>query len=213
MPDAQGLLPRDTVTLVVPQREHVQARVDVAAARWVDLTLLSSPLTAWHKLERMHVSLEFAGPRGLCRLMGRLGPRPHAERLRVVGYGVGEDVRFEHNGNVQLLLRRTVPEPAGLDARIMVLRSGAPDEVVADARCVAIAEDRLRIRGLTSAAVGQRFEFVLQLDTHEPAVEGEFVVERTDPAGLDARLTRFGARDRGRLVHWTADHTSPQVVA
>jgi hypothetical protein len=203
MPELHGPMLRDVVTLVVPKREDLQARVDDAAAGWIDLTLLTSPRTSWARLEHTQVSIHFGGAQGLCRLVGLLGHRPQDAGLRVVGYGAGEVLRLSHRGAVQLL-RRPSEVRARINARIIVLRTGAPDHVAAEVRCVALSGETLRVRGLPFAARGQHFEFDLFLSEHEAPLRGEFRVERTDDNGVDARFSRLGAHDRGRLVQWAA---------
>jgi hypothetical protein len=202
----------EVVTIVVPQREQLQARVDDALANWVDLVLLTSPRTAWTKLSRTQVSVRFANGQGLCRMVGLLSHRPQDAHLRVVGYGAGETLRFTHRGQVQLLQRPALVS-AATTARIVVLRCGAPDHVAVEACCVSVGGGGLRISGLPFASVGQCFEFDLFLVEREPSITGQFRVERVGPDGvLDAGLSLISAHDRGRLVHWAADHRSARVA-
>ncbi|WP_354699820.1 hypothetical protein [Paraconexibacter sp. AEG42_29] len=202
----------DVVTIVVPQREQLQARVHDTASTWIDLLLLSAPRTSWAQITRMQVSVQFAGAQGLCRIMGHLAHRPQDAHLRVVGYGTGETLRFEHRGHIQLL-RRPALVSAQANARIVVLRSGARDHVAVETRCVAIGGAELRLAGLPFAAAGQTFGFDLFLDPREPAVSGELLVERRDADGfVRATLSRITAHDRSRLVHWAAEHSTRRVA-
>lgn len=199
------------VTIVVPQREQVQARVDESHATWLDLVLLTSPRTAWAKLSAAQVSVRFANTQGLCRLVGHLSRRPQDAGLRVVGYGSGETLRFSHRGQVQLLQRPALVT-ADTSARIVVLRCGSTDHVAVEARCVSAGGARLRVSGMPFASVGQSFDFDLYLDGAAQPVRGRFRVERTGEGVVDAALTSISAGDRGRLVHWAGDHRSPRVA-
>jgi hypothetical protein len=212
MDDMHGPTRSDLVTLVVPQREQLTARVEDTASTWVDLALLESPRTSMPQLERSRLFLQFAGAQGLCRISGELGRRPQDSRLRVVGYGSGEVLRFSHRGNVQLL-RRAELVSATTNARIVVLRSGAADHVAVEAKCVELSGAMVRVRGVPFAATGQLFEFDLFLIPREPAVRGQLRVERVGPDGVfDGRLTRIAAHDRGRLVRWAAEHKVRRVA-
>lgn len=196
----------DRVSLVVPQREQLVARVEDASSMWVDIALLESPRTSLPQLERSRLFLQFAGAQGLCRIAGELGRRPQDSGLRIVGYGSGEVLRFSHRGTIQLL-RRAEHVSARASARMVVLRSGAADHVAVEARCVELSGAVLRVQGVPFAGVGQLFEFDLFLVAREPAVSGQFRVERVGPDGVfDGRLTRVAAVDRGRLVRWAAEH-------
>lgn len=203
---------QDVVTLVVPQREQVQARVDDAAAAWVDVTLLASPRTSWAQLERSQVWIQFAGAQGLCRITGHLGHRPQDAGLRVIGFGAGETLRFSHRGFVQLLRRPSLIH-ARTNSRIVVLRADAPDHVAVQARCVAVGGEGLEVTGLPFASVGQHFDFDLHLVPQEAPVSGQFRIERIDADGtLHTRYTMLGSGHRGRIVHWAADHAGTRVA-
>jgi hypothetical protein len=202
----------EVVTIVVPQREQLQARVDDALATWVDLVLLTSPRTAWARLSRTQVAVRFANGQGLCRMVGQLSHRPQDAHLRVVGYGAGETLRFSHRGHIQLLQRPALVS-ATASARIIALRCDVLDHVAAEASCVSISGGGLRIVGLPFASVGQSFEFDLFLVEHEPAITGQFRVERVGRDGvLDAGISSISVRDRSRLVQWAADHRSSRVA-
>jgi hypothetical protein len=202
----------DVVTIVVPQREQISARVDDSASTWVDLALLAPPRTSLPQLERSRVFLQFAGAQGLCRISGELGRRPQDARLRIVGYGAGEILRFSHRGNIQLL-RRAEHVSSTTNARMVVLRSGSAEHVAVEARCVELSGAMLRVQGVPFAATGQLFEFDLFLLPREAAIRGQFRVERISADGvLDGRLTRLTTTDRGRIVRWAADHQRRRVA-
>lgn len=202
----------DVVTVVVPQREQIRARVDDTAADWIDLVLMSAPRTNWMQLSRMRVSVQFAGAQGLCRIQGQLTHRPQDAHLRVVGYGTGETLRFEHRGNVQLL-RRAALVSARANMSIVVLRLDAADHVAVQTRCVSVGGAELRLAGLPFAAGGQQFAFDLTLDPGEPVIKGEFMAERRDPDGfLQVALTKLTPHDRSRLVHWASEHSTKRVA-
>lgn len=204
---------RDVVTLVVPRREQLDACVDDAAARWLDLTLLSSPRSSWQVLRQTQVAVHFSSAQGLCRLTGTLTQRPSDLRLRVTGYGAGEAVRLEHRGNVQLL-RRPAEVRAHCNAQIVVLQKGGLHHVAAEGRCVAVSGDGLRLRALPELRAKDLCEFRVQLGPKEPAVAGEFVVERVDRDGnIDVRFTSIDGHARACLVRWAVDQTGARVVA
>ncbi len=212
MDTLHGPIAGDVVTLVVPQREQVQVRVQDAALGWVDLSFLRSPRTSLQQLLRLQLYVEYAGAQGLCRMTGTLARRPQDLGLRVAGYGTGETLRLNQRGNIQLLRRRDLVQ-ASVTARMVVIRADRGDHVAIEAMCAGLSGGGLRVRGLPGAVVGQLYEFDLFLSERERPVSGTFTVQRVGGDGIvDGRLQRISGYDRSRLVHFAADHAAGRAA-
>jgi hypothetical protein len=195
----------EEITISVPQREQILARVDDVEPRHLDLCLLVSPRTSIDRLGRTKVFVQFVNASGVCRLIGRLTRPPVEGRLVVVGYGAGEIIRFEHTGVVQLLKR---PEflVARVAAPITMLRVGF-DHVAVEGVTVDVGGAGLTVRGLPAADENQLYQFDLRLLDHEPPISGQFRVDHVTYEGhVEAHFTVLGAQDRGRLVHFAYEH-------
>jgi hypothetical protein len=166
----------EEITISVPQREQILARVDDVEPRHLDLCLLVSPRTSIDRLGRTKVFVQFVNASGVCRLIGRLTRPPVEGRLVVVGYGAGEIIRFEHTGVVQLL--KVDVGGAGLTVR------GLP----------AADENQL-----------YQFDLRL-LDHEPPISGQFRVDHVTYEGHVEAHFTVLGAQDRGRLVHFAYEH-------
>jgi hypothetical protein len=197
----------DEVTIAVPQREQILARVEHAGPQHIDLRLLVSPRTSLDRVmkAKVRVFLNFANSSGVCRMIGRLSWPPSESKLRVVGYGAGELIRFEHKGVVQLLKR---PEliSVRVAAPITMVRAGL-DHGPVEGVTVALGGGDLTLRGLAGAAPGDVYDFELFLGDPEPPVRGRFRVDDVTVEGhVAAHFTLLGPGDRGRLVHFAHDH-------
>jgi hypothetical protein len=197
----------DEVTIAVPQREQILARVEESASRHMDLRLLVSPRTSLERLmkAKVKVFLNFANSSGVCRMIGRLSWPPSESRLRVVGYGAGELIRFEHRGVVQLLKRPDLVS-VRVAAPIAMTRAGL-DHPPVEGVTVTLGGGGLTVRGLAGASPGDAYDFELLLGDSEPPVRGRFRVDEVTVEGhVAARFTVLGPGDRGRLVHFAHDH-------
>jgi hypothetical protein len=194
----------EEVTIAVPQRERILARVEETGTGYIDLRLLVSPRTSLERLAKANVFLNFVNASGVCRMTGRLTRPPSEARLRVVGYGAGELVRFEHKGVVQLLKRPDLVH-VRVSAPITMLRVGS-DHVAVEGVTVDVGGGGLTVRGLPGAAPGQLYQFDLRISDHEAPVSGQFRVDDVTVEGhVAAHFTMLGAHDRGRLVHFAND--------
>ncbi len=212
MSTIHGPIAGDVVTLVVPQREQVQVRVQDAAIGWVDLNLLRSPRTSLQQLCRTQLYVEYAGAQGLCRMTGNLIRRPQDMGLRVTGYGAGETLRLNQRGNIQLLRRSDLVQ-ARVTARAVVLRVDRGDHLASEATCVGVSGGGLQLRGIPGVAVDQVYEFDLFLCERERPVRGTFRVQRVTPDGtVDGRLQSIASYERSRLVHFAADRAARRAA-
>ncbi len=212
MTEIHGPVAGDVVTLVVPQREQIQVRVQDVATGWVDLNLLRSPRTSLQHLCRTQLYVEYAGAQGLCRMTGSLVRRPQDMRLRVTGYGAGETLRLNQRGNIQLLRRPDLVQ-ARATARIVVLRVDRGDHVATEATCVGVSGGGLQLRGIPGVAVDQLYEFDLFLFEREQPIRGTLRIQRITPDGLvDGRLQAIAASQRSRLVHFAADRAAGRAA-
>jgi hypothetical protein len=197
----RGPLRGDEVTLVIPQRERIAARIDGAGLGWYSLWLKEAPRTPAPLLLRNQVYVQFTGIDGVGRMLGTIEEDEGDHRLR-----------FRTRGGVQLMCR-----PEALRARVSVpvtvLRVNAADHVALEARTVEVGGGGLALRGLPTAAPGQLFQFDLHLFDHEQAISGQFRVQGVTADGVVlTRFTIMGARDRARLMQHLAD-AQPRRVA
>lgn len=191
----RGPLRGDEVTLVIPQRERIPARVDGAGLGWYSLWLREAPRTPMPLLARSQVYVQFTGIDGVGRMLGTV----EAEE------GGDHRLRFRTRGGVQLMCR-----PEALRARVAVpvtvLRVNAADHVALEARTIEVGGGGMALRGLPTAAPGQLFQFDLHLFDHEQAITGQFRVHAASAdGGVLARYTIMSQRDRARLMQYLAE--------
>ncbi len=187
----------DLVTVIVPQRERVSARVDNVGQGSFSLFVLQEPRTPTPQLVRGTVYLQFAGPEGVGRMRGSV---------------VREDLHhllFTSRGEVQLMCRAEALH-VNVTAPIAVRqRGGAP--VVAET--VELSGSGISLTGLFDAELGQHYEFDLQLFPAEPAIHGVFRVRTALPDGrVNATFTDLDAAERGRLLRYVADRPTGRVA-
>lgn len=185
------------VTLVVPQRESIPARVSDAGADWIELLaeggMRSAPPVG------ATVFVHYVTADGVLRMACRTTQRQAP--------GFGDHVRLTHRRHVQLLKRPDLVR-APSAKRVTVTPLG-PDAVATDALAVGISGGGLRIKGLPFARKDQLLHFDLALDPREPLVSGQGRVDRVLQDGdVELRFTVLGARERSALVSWCLDHGS-----
>jgi hypothetical protein len=198
----------ERVTLSVPQREQITARVAATGDGWLDVTLEDSPRTSLQRLERSKLFLQFVNADGICRLAGRLEAREGDAHLRMYGFGAGETLRFVTRGQIQLLRRPDgVLVPAS--ARIS-LTAVHGDPVPVETRTREIGGRGITFRVPAGVAgPGALFQFDLYLDDGGPAVSGQVRVDEVrDDGTAEAHYTVLAGPDRSRLMRFAFDGSS-----
>ncbi len=198
----------ERVTLSVPQREQITARVAATGDGWLDVTLEDSPRTSLQRLERSKLFLQFVNADGICRLAGRLEAREGDAHLRMYGFGAGETLRFVTRGQIQLL-RRPDGVRAPASARVSLIAVHG-DPVPVETRTREIGGRGMTFRVPAGVAgPGTLFQFDLHLDDGGPAVSGQVRVDEVrDDGTAEAHYTVLAGPDRSRLMRFAFDGSS-----
>jgi hypothetical protein len=193
-------LPRigDSVSLVVPQREQVPARVESIGIGVIELDLLLLPRTPAHQLERGSLMLEFVNEDGVARLHGRLDETG----VRTIGHAfdAAASVHLRHKGTVQLLQRRdSIRAITSLPLTVMALAGF--DHFARRAQAREISGGGMVVQGLGNAEQGDGYRFELDLVPGELPIEGQFRVIRAEgPDRASVHFTAIDQRDRVRIM-------------
>ena len=182
------------VTLILPDREMLPGRIDVAADDALEVAMLAAPGTPVPALERATLFLEFVGAEGVCRMTGSLKALGRAPR-HTDQEGVFDVVRFTATGPPQLLQRREyVRTHYVLDMDVMGT----------ECRAVNVSGGGMRIRGLERVAVGDELPFRLEPPPPGgmPIVGRARVVWVTDDADVGVEFIAIEPDDRDRLVRF-----------
>jgi hypothetical protein len=190
-------LPRigDSVSLAVPQREQVPARVEKIGINLIELDLLELPRTPAPQLERGSLMLEFVNEDGVARLHGRLDD----SGVRTIGHAfdAAAAVRFQHKGTVQLLQRReSIRAITTLPLTVMAIMGF--DHYARRAQAREISGAGMVVQGLGAVEPGDGYRFELDLVPGEMPIEGQFRVVRAE--GPDRATVHFTAIDRVERV-------------
>ncbi len=191
------------VTLQVPQRERVAAKVSGAGTGWLELDLLQSARTPMRQLERMRMFVEYVNDDGVCRLLGSLEkPAPGATRPRSREYGVVDTVRFAFTHSPQLLQRREfIRTDFVCDITLCLLSS--TNAIAIAGKTVNVSGGGVLVRGLSSAQVGDLYTFELALFRGEPPISGTCRVMRITGDGLaGVMFTEIESVEQDRIIRW-----------
>jgi hypothetical protein len=190
------------VTLQVPQRERVAARVSGTGEGWLELGLLESPRTPMHQLERMRMFVEYVNEDGVCRLLGALEkPEQGQSRPRPTGHGVVDAVRFAFTSSPQLLQRREfIRTDFVADVNLCRLESNA---IAIAGKTVNVSGGGVLVRGMSTARVGDLYTFDLSLFRGDPPISGTCRVMRVTGDGLaGVMFTEVNSVEQDRIVRW-----------
>ena len=182
------------VTLILPDREMLPGRIDVAAEDALEVAMLSAPGTPVPVLEKATLFLEFVGAEGVCRMTGSMKALGRAPR-HTDQEGVFDVVRFTASGPPQLMQRREyVRTHFVLDMNVMGT----------ECRTVNISGGGLRIRGLEGARIGDELPFQLEAPPPGgvPMLGRARVVWVTADGDLGAEFLALDPDDRDRLVRF-----------
>jgi hypothetical protein len=190
-------LPGEDVSLVIPDRQMLRARVDDDFTGGVDLAVLQSSLSANH---RSTSYLEFVGAEGLWRYVGRFVPLDRAaytdpEQVRQV-------VRFTFAGPPQLMQRREFIR-ADYVTLVSLFDLGDPDAVAQPGFTVNISGGGLLVRGCAGLEVEDHVHADLLVEPHGPRIVAECrVVRVTDDGHVAVQFTAIAEADRDILVEF-----------
>src|SRR5947209_8182601 len=193
-------LPRrnQRVTLVLPDREMLAARMEAEAGDALDLALMRAPRTPPDDLERARLFLEWMTPDGVQR-------RPGSLRLRddqPIGdpFGVFSVARFTPAGEPQLL-RSPEHVHAAHVAAVMISPPGH-DAVAALASTVTVWGGGLLVRGAVPIEEGDEVDITLSaLEEGRRPIRARCRVGRGTPSGERVlQFTRMGAAEREELI-------------
>jgi hypothetical protein len=169
------------VTLAVPRRERLPARVDRAGDGWIDLLLQATPSTPPSVLDKGGLFVEFFNEDGLCRLLGRRGVGE--ERDPVGGWGIGDVMRVDHDGAVQLLqARASIRAHIAAEISLTNLETGERHRT----STIDLSGSGALLMALPGARTGDELEFEIELPDRSPPVAGRLRVVRVAPEGRAA---------------------------
>jgi c-di-GMP-binding flagellar brake protein YcgR len=185
------------VSLVIPDREMLRARVDDIVDGGVDLAVLQSPVTRDH---RSTSYVEFVGPAGLWRYVGRFVPLDRSAFTDPDG--VRQVVRFTFAGPPQLMQRREFIR-ADHAAPVVMFDLRDPDAVAESGLTVNVSGGGLLVCGFTTIDVGDDLRADLWLEADGPRVLAECrVVRVTDDGRHGVQFTHISEADRDQLVEF-----------
>jgi hypothetical protein len=191
------------VTLQIPQRERVAARVSGTGKGWLELGLLQSARTPMAQMQRMRMFVEYVNEDGVCRLLGALEtPEPGAAPLsRPSGHGIVDVVRFAYSSSPQLLQRREfIRTDFVADINLCRIASNA---IAVAGKTVNVSGGGVLIRGMSTAQVGDLYTFDLALFRGDPPISGTCRVMRVTGDGLaGVMFTEINSVEQDRIIRW-----------
>jgi PilZ domain len=189
------------VTLAVPQRERVPARVQDTGPGWVDLELQKAPSTPPSLMAQGGLFVEFVNDEGLCRLLGKQGTRDG--RRPIGGWGVNDVLRVVHTNGVQLLQARSHIRAEW--STEVVLRN-VFDGQRQKTRTIDLSGGGALLQGISGGRAGDAFDFELEMPGHELPITGRLKVVRfTSSMKAGVQFTEVSQGDRGRLTRHVVD--------
>jgi hypothetical protein len=185
------------VSLVIPDREMLRARVDEVVPGGVELAILQAALTPNH---RSTSYIEFVGDYGLWRYIGHFTPLDRAPYTDPAG--VRQVVLFTYAGPPQLMQRREFIRAAHV-CRLALFDLGDPDAVAETGFTVNVSGGGMLVRGFRSLAVGDELRAELMLEPGGPRLVATCRVVHGTPDGRHGvQFTSIGDVDRDRLVEF-----------
>jgi PilZ domain len=189
------------VTMNVPQRERVAARITGTGPGWLDLGLVQSVQTPERQLERMRVFVEYVNDDGICRLVGSVTP-PDPDGPRIVREpGVIDTMRFDYKSAPQLLQRREfIRTDVSCDLHLCRMDAGS---LGIAAKTVNVSGGGLLARGVGTASIGELFTFELHLFRGDVPISGTCRIMRITGDGLaGVMFTQINPIEQDRIVRW-----------
>jgi hypothetical protein len=169
------------VTLVVPRRERLPARVDRTGGGWIDVLLQATPSTPPSVLGTGSLFVEFFNDDGLCRLVGRKGMGEQREPAG--GWGVGDVMRVDHGGAVQLLqARASIRAHIAAEISLTDLETGERRRT----STIDLSGSGALLMALPGARTGDELEFEIELPDRSTPVAGRLRVVRVTAEGRAA---------------------------
>jgi hypothetical protein len=189
------------VTLAVPQRERVPATVARTGDGWIDLLLQATPSTAPALLAHGGLFVEYFNDEGLCRLLARKGVGDEPEP--VGGWGVGDVMRIDHDGAVQLLqARASIRADVVADIELISLETGARHRTTT----TDLSGGGALLVSLPDARRGDAFEFELELPEHAIPVTGRLrVVSAALRERVAVEFTDLSLEDKTRVERFVVN--------
>jgi hypothetical protein len=183
------------VTLAVPRRERVPASVHRIGEGFIDLLLQATPSTPPSLLGQGGLFVEFFNEDGLCRLLGRKGSGE--EREPIGGWGLGDVMRVDHDGAVQLLqARASIRAHIAAEITLTGLATGARQRT----STVDLSGSGALLMALPGGRRGDAFEFEIELPGQPVPVTGRLRVVRVAPGWRAAvEFTDISDADQTRL--------------
>lgn len=178
--------PQEPVTLVMPDGEHLPARI--AGSEGHDLLVLTmvrlDPGLTSERLQR--IVLELSGGKGVMRLSGTISMQD------------GELLRFADLHSIDVIQRREyVRVKAARPVQVMLEGTSAAIE----SRSVDLSGGGMLLGCLDHVRVGERIGFRLSTESDGPQIVGTGTVVRSDPGGRRAvAFDSISDGDRRRLI-------------
>jgi PilZ domain-containing protein len=190
-------LPGGDVSLVIPDREMLRARVDDLVDGAVDLAVLQAQHSPYQHTTSY---VEFVGAEGLWRYVGRYQPldRPAYTDPK----GVRQVVRFTYAGPPQLMQRREFIR-ADHVAQVNLFKLDDEDAIAEAGWSINVSGGGLLVRGFGHIAVGDRLHVDMMLESGGPRIVAEACVVRVtaeDHHGI--QFTEIADVDRDGLVEF-----------
>jgi hypothetical protein len=186
------------VSLVIPDREMLRARIDDAFDGGVDVAVLQSSLASAH--HRSTSYLEFVGAEGLWRYAGRFSAVDRAAFTNPEG--VRQILRFTFSGPPQLMQRREFIR-ADHAAAVTLFDIADPDAVAQAGFTINISGGGLLARGFTGMENDDRLHVDLLLEPGGPRIIARSRVVRVTPEGhVAVQFTEIAPGDRDTLVEF-----------
>jgi hypothetical protein len=186
------------VSLVIPDREMLRARIDDAFEGGVDVAVLQSSLASAH--HRATSYLEFVGAEGLWRYAGRFTAVDRAAYTNPEG--VRQILRFVFSGPPQLMQRREFIR-ADHVALVALFDLDDPDAVAQSGFTINISGGGLLVRGCKGIKFDDRVSADMLLEPQGPRIVAECrVVRVTDEGHVAVQFTEIADAARDMLVEF-----------
>jgi hypothetical protein len=190
-------LPGGDVSLVIPDREMLRARVDDLVEGAVDLAVLQSQRTPYQHTTSY---VEFVGAEGLWRYTGRYQPIDRAAYTDP--RGVRQIVRFTYAGPPQLMQRREFIR-ADHVTQVNLFKVDDEDAIAEAGWSINVSGGGLLVRGFQHIEVGDNLHVDMMLEAGGPRIVAEARVVRATAEGHHGiQFTDIAELDRDSLVEF-----------